>query len=91
MGTDLSPCAAAVAFLAGATLICQPASSDSLDPATRQSLAWQLALDGYGIHGTPWPSQIGKTGSHGCFRLTNWDAARLAAIVKPGTPVRFIE
>lgn len=50
-----------------------------------------LALNGYGIHGTPWPHLIGKTGSHGCFRLANWDAARLAAIVKAGTPVTFIE
>jgi lipoprotein-anchoring transpeptidase ErfK/SrfK len=50
-----------------------------------------LALDGYGIHGTPWPEQIGKTGSHGCFRLTNWDATRLAGIVQAGTSVKISE
>jgi lipoprotein-anchoring transpeptidase ErfK/SrfK len=43
----------------------------------------------YGIHGTPEPSKIGHTESHGCVRLTNWDAARLAALVAPGTPVTF--
>jgi lipoprotein-anchoring transpeptidase ErfK/SrfK len=43
----------------------------------------------YGLHGTPEPSRIGKTESHGCVRLTNWDAARLAALVQPGTPVIF--
>ncbi len=46
-----------------------------------------LNLKGYGIHGTPSPEDIGKTESHGCFRLTNWDAKRLAAMVRIGTPV----
>ena len=48
-----------------------------------------LSLPGYGIHGTPWPELIGKTGSHGCFRLTNWDAVRLARMIRVGTPVTF--
>lgn len=43
----------------------------------------------YGIHGTPNPDKIGRTESHGCIRLTNWDVARLALMVKPGTPARF--
>jgi lipoprotein-anchoring transpeptidase ErfK/SrfK len=44
----------------------------------------------FGIHGTPEPSLIDKTGSHGCVRLTNWDANELAKMVKPGVPVDFI-
>lgn len=44
----------------------------------------------YGIHGTPDPEKIGKTASHGCVRLTNWDAWQLAAAVKPGVEVRFV-
>ncbi len=44
-----------------------------------------LTKDGYGIHGTPEPAKIGKTASHGCVRLTNWDAAALARAVEPGT------
>jgi lipoprotein-anchoring transpeptidase ErfK/SrfK len=48
-----------------------------------------LNLEHYGLHGTPEPSRIGATASHGCVRLTNWDAARLAALVQPGTPVVF--
>lgn len=48
-----------------------------------------LSLPGYGIHGTPNPELIGKTGSHGCIRLTNWDAIRLGRMVRPGTPVQF--
>jgi lipoprotein-anchoring transpeptidase ErfK/SrfK len=48
-----------------------------------------LDKEHYGIHGTPEPSLIGKTTSHGCVRLTNWDALRLAALVKKGTPVIF--
>jgi len=43
----------------------------------------------YGIHGTPDPTKIGKTASHGCVRLTNWDAQELAAAVKPGVMVHF--
>lgn len=43
----------------------------------------------YGIHGTPEPQTIGRAESHGCIRLTNWDAARLALMVKPGMPAVF--
>ncbi len=46
-------------------------------------------IEHYGIHGTPEPGNIGHTESHGCVRMTNWDAARLAALVKPGTAVTF--
>ncbi|NKK71673.1 L,D-transpeptidase family protein [Rhizobium leguminosarum bv. viciae] len=44
----------------------------------------------YGIHGTPEPKLIDKVGSHGCVRLTNWDAEELAAMVKPGVVVDFV-
>ena len=43
-----------------------------------------LSKPHYGIHGTPVPSAIGKTASHGCIRLTNWDATELAGMVTPG-------
>jgi lipoprotein-anchoring transpeptidase ErfK/SrfK len=43
----------------------------------------------YGIHGTADPELVDKTQSHGCVRLTNWDAKELAALVSPGTPVLF--
>jgi lipoprotein-anchoring transpeptidase ErfK/SrfK len=45
-----------------------------------------LSKEHYGIHGTPVPSTIGHTTSHGCIRLTNWDAEELASMVKPGIP-----
>jgi len=48
-----------------------------------------LSLEHYGLHGTPEPANIGHTQSHGCVRMTNWDAARVAALVKAGTPVTF--
>lgn len=48
-----------------------------------------LDKEHYGIHGTPEPRTIGRTQSHGCVRLTNWDALTLASLVKPGTPVQF--
>jgi lipoprotein-anchoring transpeptidase ErfK/SrfK len=50
----------------------------------------ELSKDGYGIHGTPQPDVIGKSASHGCVRLTNWDAERLADMVKPGVVVTFL-
>ncbi|PWV98929.1 lipoprotein-anchoring transpeptidase ErfK/SrfK [Hoeflea marina] len=50
-----------------------------------------LSRPTYGIHGTPEPSAIGKTESHGCVRLTNWDAGELAKMVKPGVTVAFEE
>ena len=48
-----------------------------------------LSIESYGIHGTPDPGKIGTTFSHGCIRMTNWDAEDLAAMVKPGTKVEF--
>ena len=48
-----------------------------------------LTKEHYGIHGTPEPSRIGRTASHGCVRLTNWDANRVALWVSPGTEVIF--
>ena len=45
-----------------------------------------LSKEHYGIHGSPEPSRIGHTESHGCIRLTNWDAEELSKMVKAGTP-----
>ena len=50
-----------------------------------------LSKPTYGIHGTPEPSKIGKTQSHGCVRLTNWDATELAKMVSVGTTVEFLD
>ena len=49
-----------------------------------------LSKPSFGIHGTPEPSRIDKTGSNGCIRLTNWDAEELAAMVTPGVTVDFL-
>jgi lipoprotein-anchoring transpeptidase ErfK/SrfK len=50
-----------------------------------------LSAEGYGIHGTPDPSKVSKSESHGCVRLTNWDVGLLGASVKKGTPVAFVD
>ena len=50
-----------------------------------------LSDEGYGIHGTPKPDLVGKTQSHGCIRLTNWDAEDLASMVRKDTPVNFAD
>ncbi|HEX7945541.1 MAG TPA: L,D-transpeptidase, partial [Phenylobacterium sp.] len=50
-----------------------------------------LTRDTYGIHGSPDPKLVGKTASHGCVRLTNWDAIQLSKAVQKGTKVVFIE
>lgn len=59
-------------------------------PNNPVGLVWiDISKEHYGLHGTPEPSTIGRAESHGCVRLTNWDALKLAALVKPGTPVEF--
>ena len=50
-----------------------------------------LSRDTYGIHGSPDPSKIGKTNSHGCVRLTHWDATELSKLVQKGVTVEFQE
>jgi len=50
-----------------------------------------LTKASYGIHGTPHPEEIGKTQSHGCIRLTNWDALDLARRVRKGVQVAFLD
>ena len=57
-------------------------------PNNPVGVAW-ISLDkpGYGIHGTPSPEQVGRTESHGCFRLANWNAEYLIKLVWIGMPV----
>lgn len=61
-------------------------------PNNPVGLAWiGLTLPGYGIHGTPEPMDISRTGSSGCFRLANWNAKKLMKMVSIGTPIEVIE
>jgi lipoprotein-anchoring transpeptidase ErfK/SrfK len=57
-------------------------------PNNPVGVVWiDLNKEHLGFHGTPEPARIGRSQSHGCLRLTNWDAMRLAALVGPGTKV----
>jgi len=71
----------------------EPGDSKAKVPAGPNNpvgMVWiDLTKEHYGLHGTPEPKTIGKTTSHGCVRMTNWDALTVAAMVKPGTPVLF--
>ena len=69
----------------GHKLILQPGPNNPV------GVAW-IGLDkpGYGMHGTPSPEQIGRTESHGCFRLANWDAEYLVRLVWIGMPVEVV-
>lgn len=59
-------------------------------PNNPVGVVWiDINVEHYGLHGTPEPGRVGHAESHGCVRLTNWDAARLASLVKVGTPVVF--
>ena len=60
-------------------------------PNNPVGVAW-ISLDkpGYGIHGTPAPEQVGRTESHGCFRLANWDAEYLVKLAWIGLPVEVV-
>ena len=56
-------------------------------PRNPVGVVWiDLSKEHYGIHGTPAPGKVGHAESHGCIRLTNWDAFELSHMVKPGTP-----
>lgn len=59
-------------------------------PNSPVGVVWiDISKEHYGIHGTPRPETIGRAESHGCVRLTNWDAARLAQMVSPQTELLF--
>lgn len=61
-------------------------------PNNPVGLVWiDLSKEHYGIHGTPEPSRIAKSQSHGCIRLTNWSALHVAQAVAPGTPALLQE
>ena len=59
-------------------------------PNNPVGLVWiGLNVPSFGLHGTPEPGKIGHSESHGCIRLTNWDALRLASLIRVGTDVIF--
>jgi lipoprotein-anchoring transpeptidase ErfK/SrfK len=61
-------------------------------PNNPVGVVWiDLSKEHYGLHGTPEPGRIGYSVSHGCVRLTNWDALKVANLVQKGTPVTFAE
>jgi lipoprotein-anchoring transpeptidase ErfK/SrfK len=61
-------------------------------PNNPAGVVWiDLSKEHYGIHGTPEPGKVGHASSHGCIRLTNWDAMELAAMVKPNVPATLRE
>jgi lipoprotein-anchoring transpeptidase ErfK/SrfK len=60
-------------------------------PNNPVGVAWiGLNRPGYGLHGTPTPEQVGRTESHGCFRLANWDARSLLDLAWVGLPVTVV-
>jgi lipoprotein-anchoring transpeptidase ErfK/SrfK len=61
-------------------------------PNNPVGVVWiDLSKEHYGIHGTPEPGKIAYSESHGCIRLTNWDALKVAGMVTKGTPVHLVE
>jgi len=68
----------------------RPTAKLAPGPNSPVGVVWMaLSKPHYGIHGTSSPETIGYANSHGCVRLTNWDADRLAALIRAGTPVEF--
>lgn len=61
-------------------------------PNSPVGVVWiDLSKPHYGIHGSPQPATVGGSTSHGCIRLTNWDALELGHLVSPGTPALLEE
>lgn len=68
----------------------KPEANLPAGPNSPVGVVWmQLSKENYGIHGTATPETIGYAASHGCIRLTNWDAATLARQSKRGVRVEF--
>lgn len=68
----------------------RPKAKLAAGPNSPVGVVWMaLSKPHYGIHGTSSPETIGYANSHGCVRLTNWDADRLASLIRAGTPVEF--
>jgi lipoprotein-anchoring transpeptidase ErfK/SrfK len=68
----------------------RPTAKLAPGPNSPVGVVWMaLSKPHYGIHGTSSPETIGYANSHGCVRLTNWDADRLASLIRAGTPVEF--
>ena len=68
----------------------RPEANLPAGPNSPVGVVWMsLSKPHYGIHGTSSPETIGYANSHGCVRLTNWDARELSSTVKAGTPVEF--
>lgn len=90
LGTDYNP-----AFHYNPDLFWDAKSDDEKallkpGPNSPVGVVWiDISKEHYGIHGTPRPETIGRAESHGCVRLTNWDAARLAQMVSARTELLF--
>jgi lipoprotein-anchoring transpeptidase ErfK/SrfK len=70
----------------------EPEATLPAGPNSPVGLVWMaISKPHYGIHGTAVPDTIGYTSSHGCVRLTNWDALFLADYVRPGVQVEFVD
>jgi hypothetical protein len=61
-------------------------------PNSPVGVVWMaLSKEHYGMHGTNDPEAIGYASSHGCVRLTNWDAAEVSHRIAKGVPVTFVD
>jgi lipoprotein-anchoring transpeptidase ErfK/SrfK len=61
-------------------------------PNSPVGVVWMaLSKQHYGMHGTPDPDSIGYASSHGCVRLTNWDAQEVSHRIREGMPVSFVD
>ena len=61
-------------------------------PNSPVGVVWiALSKPHFGIHGTSDPDSIGYASSHGCVRLTNWDAGEVAHRVIQGVEVEFMD
>ncbi|MGZ5443907.1 MAG: L,D-transpeptidase family protein [Thermoanaerobaculia bacterium] len=61
-------------------------------PNSPVGVVWiALSKPHYGVHGTSDPDSIGYASSHGCVRLTNWDAREVAQRIGEGVPIEFLD
>lgn len=70
----------------------EPEANLNPGPNSPVGVVWvALSKPHFGVHGTSDPDSIGYASSHGCVRLTNWDAADVAHRLQPGVKIEFLD
>jgi lipoprotein-anchoring transpeptidase ErfK/SrfK len=70
----------------------EPEANLNPGPNSPVGVVWiALSKRHFGVHGTSDPDSIGYASSHGCIRLTNWDAKEVAHRISENVQIEFLD